>query len=77
MEGLVIDQTIQAELAQDLLKKIYQERKKETRKLFCQLLNKLYLPDTMDEWTVKKLMLLIEQLDNVSRSRRLFTFPCD
>lgn len=61
----MVDYSIQAELAQDTLKKIYREKKKESRKLFCQLLNKLYLPQDLDEWTVKKIMVLIEQLDMV------------
>lgn len=65
IEGLTVDQAIQAELAEDILKKIYRERKKETRKLFCQSLNKLYLPDNLDEWSIKKLMLLVEQLETV------------
>jgi condensin complex subunit 3 len=62
IEGLVVDHNIQAELAQDILKKIYQEHNKDTRKLFCQLLAKLYIPD---EWSIKKIMLLIGQLEMV------------
>lgn len=38
----------------------------DTRKLFCQLLPKLYFPDDADEWKLKNLSYLITQLEGVS-----------
>lgn len=37
-------------------------RPEDTRKLLCQLLNKLYIPNDVDEWKLKNLLLLISQL---------------
>lgn len=67
-EGVKVDETIQVELTIDILKQIYKEPKKETRKQLCQLLGKLHIPDSLDEWQCKNILLLISQLDNVSAS---------
>ena len=65
-EGVKVDETIQVELTIDILKQIYKEPKKETRKQLCQLLGKLHIPDSLDEWQCKNILLLVSQLDNVS-----------
>lgn len=65
-EGVKVDETIQVDLTIDILKQIYKEPKKETRKQLCQLLGKLHIPDSLDEWQCKNVLLLISQLDSVS-----------
>ncbi|BGO88973.1 hypothetical protein NBRC10512_005103 [Rhodotorula toruloides] len=56
------DETIQADLALKMLKALYKSEEKDARKLWCQLLPKLYIPDETDDLKIKALMVMIEEL---------------
>jgi hypothetical protein len=43
----------------------------EDKKVLCQLLNKLYIPDTVDDYKIRSIKLLIDHLRTVS----VFSFP--
>jgi condensin complex subunit 3 len=53
------------DLGLEVLKQIYQETRKDTRKFYCQLLNKLHIPEGVDEWKGRNALLLVSQLDLV------------
>ncbi|GAA5998124.1 condensin subunit YCG1 [Rhodotorula paludigena] len=56
------DETIQVDLAIKMVKALYRSEEKDARKLWCQLLPKLYLADEADDLTIKALLVLIEEL---------------
>ncbi|KAG6908746.1 hypothetical protein DXG01_003450 [Tephrocybe rancida] len=59
--------SIQLDLAVDIVRKLLEEDwEKEDKKVFCQLLGKLHIPDTADDDKVKELKVLMHAL----RSRR-------
>ncbi|KAH8914244.1 hypothetical protein BT69DRAFT_1233008 [Atractiella rhizophila] len=56
------DELVHYDLCLDIIKQIYKESKKEQRKLFCQLLSRLWLPDQLDEWKAKGMAIWISDL---------------
>ncbi|GAA5893397.1 hypothetical protein JCM5296_004865 [Sporobolomyces johnsonii] len=61
-EGVQPDETIQVDLAINMVKALYKSEEKDERKLYCQLLPKLYIPDEADDLKIKALLLLISEL---------------
>ncbi|BGP22271.1 condensin complex subunit 3 [Rhodotorula toruloides] len=56
------DETVQVDLALKMLKALYKSEEKDVRKLWCQLLPKLYIPDETDDLKIKALVVMIEEL---------------
>ncbi|GAA5979389.1 hypothetical protein JCM10908_002905 [Rhodotorula pacifica] len=74
-EGIEPDEIVQVDLAIRMLKALYRAEDKEPRKLWCQLLPKLYIPDETDDAKIHALLVLLEALkdnrpigDTVSRN---------
>ncbi|GAA5857357.1 hypothetical protein JCM8547_002238 [Rhodosporidiobolus lusitaniae] len=61
-EGVKPDETIQVDLAIRMVKALYKHEEKDARKLWCQLLPKLYIPEEADDLTIKALVELIRAL---------------
>ncbi|KAI5479984.1 condensin complex subunit 3 [Pseudohyphozyma bogoriensis] len=56
------DETIHFDLAVQMVKLLFTQEQKDERKLLCQLLPKLYIPDEIDELKIKSLLTLIASL---------------
>ncbi|BGP37334.1 chromosome condensation complex Condensin, subunit G [Rhodotorula kratochvilovae] len=56
------DEMVQVDLALKMVKALYRSEEKDARKLWCQLLPKLYIPDEADDLAIKALLLLISEL---------------
>ncbi|GAA5865849.1 hypothetical protein JCM3774_003117 [Rhodotorula dairenensis] len=63
-EGIEPDETVQVDLATKMIKALYRAEEKEPRKLWCQLLPKLYIPEETDDAKVHAMLFLIEELKN-------------
>ncbi|GAA6000576.1 hypothetical protein JCM10207_004558 [Rhodosporidiobolus poonsookiae] len=75
VEGVKPDESIQVDLALKMVKALYKTEEKDGRKLWCQLLPKLYISEEADDLQIKALVELIEALkdnrpiaDTVSRN---------
>ncbi|KIM91366.1 hypothetical protein PILCRDRAFT_810639 [Piloderma croceum F 1598] len=67
IHGQPADDMIHVDLASDIVKALYnQEMSKDDKKVLCQLLGKLYLPEKVDDDKLRTLKLLMHNL----RSRR-------
>ncbi|KAK4056299.1 chromosome condensation complex Condensin, subunit G [Microbotryomycetes sp. JL221] len=60
--GVELDEMVQVDLAMSMVKKVYTEEQKDERKLLCQLLCKLYIPDEVDRNHIRSLLWLGDQL---------------
>ncbi|KAF8965273.1 nuclear condensing complex subunit [Flammula alnicola] len=66
-----VDECIQLDIAEDILKLLFEkdlkvEIEKEDKRVLCQLFNKLHIPDTVDDYRIRSLKLLMDNL----RTRR-------
>ncbi|POY70728.1 hypothetical protein BMF94_6138 [Rhodotorula taiwanensis] len=61
-EGIEPDETVQVDLAIRTLKALYRAEEKEARKLWCQLLPKLHVPEEADDSKIRSIMYLIDEL---------------
>ncbi|GAA6043061.1 hypothetical protein JCM8097_005142 [Rhodosporidiobolus ruineniae] len=59
-EGVKPDDTIQVDLAIKMVKALYKSEEKDARKLWCQLLPKLYISEEADDLAIKALLELVE-----------------
>ncbi|KAF9484715.1 hypothetical protein BDN70DRAFT_872249 [Pholiota conissans] len=71
IDGQVADECIQLDMAKDIITLLFEkdlkvEIEKEDKRVLCQLLNKMYIPDTVDEYRIRSLKLLMINL----RTRR-------
>ncbi|KIM49317.1 hypothetical protein M413DRAFT_438505, partial [Hebeloma cylindrosporum] len=69
--GMDADECIQIDMAEDIIRILFGtdlkvEIEKEDKKVLCQLLNKLYIPDVVDDHKIRSLKLLMDNL----RARR-------
>ncbi|GAA5841466.1 hypothetical protein JCM9279_000662 [Rhodotorula babjevae] len=62
VDGIQPDESVQVDLAVKMVKALYRSEEKDARKLWCQLLPKLYVPDEADDLTIKALLVLIDEL---------------
>ncbi|PWN53081.1 ARM repeat-containing protein [Violaceomyces palustris] len=65
-EGRQPDTAIQVDVAVDLIQAMFKIDDRDERKVMCQLLSKLYLPDDLEEWKVKQLMFLGRRLKELN-----------
>ncbi|GAA5925051.1 condensin subunit YCG1 [Sporobolomyces koalae] len=61
-EGVKADDSVQLDLAITMTQALYKSEDKDERKLWCQLLPKLYIPEELDDLKIKALTLLISEL---------------
>ncbi|GAA5884953.1 hypothetical protein JCM6882_007168 [Rhodosporidiobolus microsporus] len=59
-DGVKPDETIQVDLALNMVKALYKSEEKDARKLWTQLLPKLYISEEADDFTIMALLELIE-----------------
>ncbi|GAA5901902.1 condensin subunit YCG1 [Sporobolomyces salmoneus] len=62
IKGVKPDETIQLDLAITMTKALYKSEEKDERKLWCQLLPKLHIPEDSDALKIKALTILISEL---------------
>ncbi|GAA5928774.1 hypothetical protein JCM3775_004631 [Rhodotorula graminis] len=62
IDGIQPDESVQVDLAVKMVKALYRSEEKDGRKLWCQLLPKLYVPDEADDLTIKALLVLLDEL---------------
>ncbi|GAA5963743.1 hypothetical protein JCM3765_006835 [Sporobolomyces pararoseus] len=62
IEGVKPDESIQLDLAVTMTKALYKSEEKDERKLWCQLLPKLHIPEESDDLKIKALTVLISEL---------------
>ena len=60
------DESVHLDVGADMLKTLFKLDDKDERKVLCQLLSKLYLPEGAEEWRVQELLLLVERMRDVN-----------
>ncbi|KAH7929985.1 ARM repeat-containing protein [Leucogyrophana mollusca] len=67
VQGQAPDETVHIDLASDVVKALYnKDLEKDDKKVLCQMLGRLHIPDTVDDDKIRTLKLLVHNL----RSRR-------
>ncbi|KAH7887136.1 nuclear condensing complex subunit [Phlebopus sp. FC_14] len=65
VQGQVIDDAVHIDLASDIVKALFKDSlEKEDKKVLCQVLGRLYLPDNVDDDKIRTLKLLIHTLSS-------------
>ncbi|KAF8163123.1 nuclear condensing complex subunit [Crassisporium funariophilum] len=64
--GNGVDEAVQLDMAEDVLRTLFEKDLKEDKRVLCQLLNRLYIPDVVDDYKIRSVKLLIDHL----RTRR-------
>ncbi|EIN08176.1 hypothetical protein PUNSTDRAFT_143847 [Punctularia strigosozonata HHB-11173 SS5] len=63
IQGQVVDELVHVDLAGEILKALFsKDLEKENRKVLCQVLGKLYLPEMVDDDKIRTLKLLVHNL---------------
>ncbi|EGO03950.1 hypothetical protein SERLA73DRAFT_165497 [Serpula lacrymans var. lacrymans S7.3] len=63
--GQVVDEMIHFDMASDIVKALFRDDvPKEDKKVMCQLLGRLYIPDTVDDDKIRTLKLLLSSLSS-------------
>lgn len=70
-DGVDADECVQLDMAEDILKILFEKDlkvaiEKQDKRVLCQMLNKLYVPDVVDDYRIRSLKLLMDNL----RARR-------
>ncbi|KAF9234460.1 nuclear condensing complex subunit [Melanogaster broomeanus] len=63
VEGQTIDDSVHIDLADDIIRALFKdEMEKEDKKVLCQVLGRLYLPENVDDDKIRTLKLLIHNI---------------
>jgi len=78
-DGANADECVQLDMAEDILKILFEKDlkvgiEKEDKRVLCQMLNKLYVPDVVDDYRIRSLKLL---MDNLRARRPLRDSACN
>ncbi|EPQ26200.1 uncharacterized protein PFL1_06912 [Pseudozyma flocculosa PF-1] len=65
-DGRPRDDAVHVDIGADLVRAMYRIEDRDERKTMCQLLAKLYLPDELDEWKVRELLILNAMLKQLN-----------
>ncbi|KAF8797851.1 hypothetical protein BYT27DRAFT_7123670 [Phlegmacium glaucopus] len=78
-DGTNADECVQLDMAEDILKILFEKDlkvgiEKEDKRVLCQMLNKLHVPDVVDDYRIRSLKLL---MDNLRARRPLRDSACN